>query len=617
MGAAGPASGDGRRPWLRRYPPLLASLSLVVAMVFALPSSLTVPQANPSTTLEFAPVPPTDEDPEPPATGNAASLSLGSSSSVAADGAGGNGATVAPTPPAPPPAPGVPPAAPPGSGQRPSQKDCVGNPPRQTEDPLSPPCVAFFEGNNFGRTYRGVDRNEIRIVVYDPHVCEVTNSGPQCPEPGLYDLWEPPADGEFLFTRGLRALQRYFDDRFQTYGRRAHLWVYDPADSGDSSGPPATVETRRADMIDLIGDVDPFAVLAYGSLSEAVVEEAASAGVLSFGSRNGQPASFFTRFPGLIWSYPASVEKTAELYADYVCTKVKGHDVSFSGIPEHDGKPRRFGLLTSEDKRYPGIALFTRRAEQVLADCGITFAARGTYPMARHGLPAPVENEGPAAANMAEFQRAGVTTVIWPQGYEVSHSAAADRIGYYPEWVVAGDGQFEGYQAAQFQNQNVWDDHVWAVTQLTLNVPGVETYCARALREGDQRITEFDRGQICAYSAYYTDLRMAFTGVQVAGPRLTVESVDEGFHAIPAVPSKDPTVPACFFEPGDYTCVKDGVATYWDFDHPGPSPYFPNGCWLFAERGLRHFAGDWPRGDVRAQQTRRDPCNNYAGPVNQ
>src|SRR5687768_2178126 len=48
---------------------------------------------------------------------------------------------------------------------------CVGDPPRQSEDPLAPPCVPFFEGDNYGDTAQGVTREEITVVVYVDDVC--------------------------------------------------------------------------------------------------------------------------------------------------------------------------------------------------------------------------------------------------------------------------------------------------------------------------------------------------------------------------------------------------------------------------------------------------------------
>src|SRR5438067_1531664 len=123
-----------------RYTPLL-TLALVLFLALAvLPSALNLPQTNPSTTLEYAPVPAADHNNAPPG-GNLSSLGLASSGTVGigeggvAAGAGG-GVT--------------------GVGKNPSAKRCVGKPPRQSEDPLSPPCVAYFQGNNFGSTYQGV-----------------------------------------------------------------------------------------------------------------------------------------------------------------------------------------------------------------------------------------------------------------------------------------------------------------------------------------------------------------------------------------------------------------------------------------------------------------------------
>jgi len=53
-----------------------------------------------------------------------------------------------------------------GIGGNPKQFQCYGNPPRQTEDPSSPPCVPFFQGDNFGATYQGITKNEIKVLVY-------------------------------------------------------------------------------------------------------------------------------------------------------------------------------------------------------------------------------------------------------------------------------------------------------------------------------------------------------------------------------------------------------------------------------------------------------------------
>src|SRR5947209_554306 len=138
-----------RRRWSRGYPPLILLALAVLAVVIVLPSALNLPQSNPTTVLEYAPVPPQDKN-EPPVQGNLSTLGLGTSATLSLGAA-------SPPPPAPPVVN--------GSAFRPVQKRCVGSPPRQTEDPSSPPCVPYFQGDNFGSTYYGVNKHEITVLV--------------------------------------------------------------------------------------------------------------------------------------------------------------------------------------------------------------------------------------------------------------------------------------------------------------------------------------------------------------------------------------------------------------------------------------------------------------------
>jgi hypothetical protein len=48
--------------WARKYPPLITILVALVLAIAVLPSALNLPQTNPTQTLEYAPVPPNDED---------------------------------------------------------------------------------------------------------------------------------------------------------------------------------------------------------------------------------------------------------------------------------------------------------------------------------------------------------------------------------------------------------------------------------------------------------------------------------------------------------------------------------------------------------------------------
>jgi hypothetical protein len=97
---------------------------------------------------------------------------------------------------------------------------CVGDPPRQIEDSQSPPCVAFWQGNNGGATWKGVTGSTIKVAV-----------------PKMADN-----PGEAI------ALQNFFNDRFEFYGRKLELFDPKVANNYD-----ATVQRNDAASVDSQG----------------------------------------------------------------------------------------------------------------------------------------------------------------------------------------------------------------------------------------------------------------------------------------------------------------------------------------------------------------------------
>ncbi|HEX9889885.1 MAG TPA: hypothetical protein VGA69_10435 [Nitriliruptorales bacterium] len=596
---------------LRRYPPLTAALIATLIAVFVLPSALNVPQSSPTQTLEFAPVPPQDDAPPPPDGGNVGSLGLGSSSSAPSGAApGGEGAGLPP----PPPIPG-------GAGERPVTKRCVGSPPRQTEDPLSPPCVAHFDGDNGGATYQGVTGEEITILFYldTSAMCQgcpaATGTGrgsESAPRDTYVDLWTDEQPDDFIDTRALRRFQNYFNDRFQTYGRRAHFWIY--YHRGADSNTP---EGRRADAIANYEELRPFAAFSYvASYPDDYLQVMADKGVLNFGSRLAKSAEFFLRTPGLVWSYPPTLEQQADNFAAYVCRSVIGQPAVAAGDIDGDGqadadRTRRLGMLYAEDEGKPNLAQFAQAVRQRVEACGGEFVETRSFPQANAFE--STENRTVATQNMAVFQTQGVTTIVWPGGYENEHSKMSRRIGYYPEWLVAGDNQIEGFGPGMFQDQDVWHRHAWTVAPMAAVSPVEQRPCYLALTEADQSMSDGDRSYTCGLRTFYEDLRQMFTGIQVAGPKLAPRSVDQGFHAIPPHLSANPDAPACFYLPGDYTCVKDGTVGWWDRDATNGEGL--DGCYRLVEGGRRHTATSWPEGRGLLGDSPDDPCMTFQGGV--
>jgi hypothetical protein len=597
--------------WSQKYPPLLLIVVAVLVVLSALPSALNLPQTNPTTTLEYAPVPPTDED-VPPPVGNFNQFGLGSSSNLeqggAAGGTGAGNGVDAPPPPPPPGAPGTPPA----KGKTITTKRCVGNPPRQTEDPLAPPCVPDFNcKDNGGATYQGVEEKEIRILYYfDSGIVDVsTSKGDETRPSNKYiDLLAQPEADEHIYARLLRGWQKYFNDRYQTYCRFAHFYVY------YGSRSDAQPEAKRADAADNFAKIKPFAVISDSfSSNDAYLEGMARRGVLNFGSFIGRSNDFFQSFPKLIWGYAPPLELQAQAYSDYVCRNVKPYPATFSGSA-YMGKPRKYGLVYTTDPRQPSYREVKNLIKEQLSACGVTITDEITYPVGCLAANNGTDGGGAAATyardGIPRFISQGITTVLWPGCVESKLSAEAARSNYFPEWIVLGDGQMDGFVSTNYQTDAAWQ-HSMVISYQTKGVDREQEACFLAYKDADPSSPNTDvRGRACSL---YNNLRQLFIGIQVAGPRLGPTSIDRGFHAIPKIASEEPTIPSCFYNTDDYSCVKDMVPMYWD---PTPTP--PNGsepgCFRMPQQARRYIVGDYPDGEATSFWDRqKDPCNGYGG----
>ncbi len=587
-------------------------LAAIAVAVLLLPSALNLPQSNPTTVLEYAPVPPEDDEPPPPA-GNVSSLGLSTSGSLTRK------------------APPLPPPLDEGIGGRPLQKRCLGNPPRQTEDPGSPPCVPFFEGDNFGATYQGVDKDEIRVLVYfDQGGVGFLGRTEDSPGNGTYvDIDKPrlpncppgnpaadsptdPNECDFVLIRVLKAFPKYFNDRFQTYNRRVRYIAY--FTSAD------TAAERRSDAVANWEKVKPFAVIdaaTFNGFNQEYQTAMTQLGSLTFSSTEaGLPNRFFLENAPLAWGFWPDIEHWESLFSTYMCRKVVPFEVRRfnGGVGAPNGEPRKLGIFYPVDPAEPDLQTFAEILTTDLRKCSGADPVEATYTVT--GFAVDSADTGTEAAEaVARFQSEDVSTIIYV-GTEGRFSNAADAVRYYPEIVVAGQLDNDNNFFGQVQNQNVWRN-AWAMTyHIRINrledAPGY-----RAYKEGDPAGAS-DPNDSAGVSARdsYRDHFMLFQAVQVAGPRLTPESIDKGFHAIPERASDTPYTAAFFFDEGDYSSVKDAQETWWDpggRSRGGGTPSNRPGCWRVVRGGKRFLAARWEGGDDVFRNA--ESCTGYDGSI--
>ncbi|MGQ0433666.1 MAG: hypothetical protein ACT452_14800 [Microthrixaceae bacterium] len=493
---------------------------------------------------------------------------------------------------------------------------CVGNPPRQTFDPLSPPCVPYWdnETDNGGATYQGVTATEVRIaVVIDGGInysgaSDPTNRG--APRERIYDLAQDSntcraqstgdAGCTHLTTEGLRTWQQYVNDRFQSYGRYLHFYAVFTA------GTQPTPERRRAEAAWIVEEINPLAVVplvtegAEGALIEALNE----AGVVSFADTILPSDEQLDARPGLAWNFGASAERAASSFSGFVCTKVVGKPAVRAG-GELAGKPRVLGLVTTTDGGEPGRVA---AAVGIRDGVGACDGAIADYSMFENCCLAQDNGDLPDAelADMVRFKLRGITTVLVAGAMNNNYFRAAQSIGYEPEWVLLGDGMLDNRGSYALAGDVVPGNTIVISAQV---VEAPEPLCKQAYREMNSSTSDSDLSYTCDY---YRPLFLMAVAVQVAGPNLTPTQVDKGLHAIPqGTVSTSPEVPTCWFATGEYSCVKDAHLGRWD-PLGQVTPTSTPGCFRAVEGGRRYTADGWPAGNIDAQWSPTDPCSTYS-----
>ena len=242
-----------------------------------LPSSLNLPQTNPTTTLEYAPVPP-DENADAASEGNLSALGLGSSSGIQGGGASGGDGPGGPLPAG-------------SAADSPSTLPVRGNPPRQTEDPLSPPCVAYFDGDNFGATYRASPRDEIRLLVYVDGGIHYINGSGRAPttsrrRTSTSTSFKPPdpTASEHSSSRAARAGSATSTTATRPTAAVVHFYLYF---SGGASPRRREPPGRRRRQLRPGASPSPCSPTPPRAAEDDYLEAMAKKGVLNFGSFAG------------------------------------------------------------------------------------------------------------------------------------------------------------------------------------------------------------------------------------------------------------------------------------------------------------------------------------------
>ncbi|HVL81192.1 MAG TPA: hypothetical protein VM840_06330, partial [Actinomycetota bacterium] len=450
-----------------------------------------------------------------------------------------------------------------------------GTPPRQTEDPLSPPCVAFFDGNNGGATAKGVSKDEIRVVL-------VTMAGQDSRrERTFVDCSVPPQPSDSGNDHACHAFARYFEQRYQTYNRRVQVWNYYAVSSN----------TVWSQVVADIDEKQPFAIVAVAGQNSgaSIANHAYQRGILTAMYQGTRRESYAKGKPYYIGFRP-DMDSQAALAASFICIKLKDGPARFAGDVTWRSRPRRFGIFYQADTVQPAML-----RDELRKQCDIEIAKES--------------NANSATTAGAEMRSAEITTAILYASSPIVPMQSATNAGWFPEWVVPGQPYHSGIDTnrqGRLADPNQWRS-VIGLTPDYRRDELVEQHWYRAYREG---CPDCPAPSTVNDPYVYDAFSMLFYGIQASGPRLSADNVSKGIAAIPANRSASPYKPAAYFEPGNYSYVKDAAAIWWDPQGQAPGDG-QMGCYRLVGGGQRYRVGEWPSGDADLGN-RSDPCQGNA-----
>ena len=560
---------DDRPQAAPKAPGMVQLVSAVLATILIATFALTLNQQPPPAIAEFAPQAVKQIKEAPPeqssdfGTGEGPGKCLPDRPCATASGVGDKQGNVPGAGGVPTPGPSKPEGPPKGR-----QRFCVGNPPRQTEDPQSPPCVAFWDPTpgNGGATARGVTADTITIGI--------TN----------YDAENP--------ENHFPAYEAFFNSRFEFYGRRLKF-VKVQVNRGTAANEKAGA--------DLAKELGVFAVSADHDLTtyyKTLVEY----GIIGVYRTPDYTDAQLRSFAPYLWGYNMSAEQLMARVSDWACTRLIGGVAKHAGTSDSEDlstKKRKFALIL--ERIGENSQLSVKPLENAFKACGADVALAVDVPYA--------EDNTLRANRVVDMKQAGVTTVVClceEGNVGVGYHQTANVQRYEPEWVLTSYPQFN-YFGHKLFNVPSQKEHTFGVNFQPMDRVAGDHPSVWALREGSGQSSATDANNVITHDIQYRGLLLLASGIQMAGPKLTPQTFAAGLQetAFPN-PAHPIMAGAVGFGPGDFTMTNDGVEFWWNNDVGDPYRSSQPGGFCWVDGGRRRGLGEWPRQD----RLFTGPCDN-------
>ncbi len=432
-------------------------------------------------------------------------------------------------------------------------------------------CFADVDDNG-GATASGVTEDSIKVVAWIPAEDDPVRSLL------LQRIGFDATNAELRETYA--RFVEIFQATYQTYGRTIEL------DFVEASGSILDATSARADAVRAAEDLGAFAVLGGPIIGGAWTEELHARDVVCVGCPGIADPS-----PTVFSVPPTSSQLRAHLVA-YVTAKLAGEPAAHAGEGLRD-QERVFGHLAL------GMGTSDERSAELLAEAlsleGVELAEQILYPLD------PGRAAELATGAVARMQAAGVTTVLVQADPILlpAFTQEATKQGWFPEWVLGGSPFIDTTAFAR-----TFDQAQWA------NAFGISYFPPQVAPEANPPLQLFEwfHGEPPPVDGslplllIHPQITLFFTGLEHAGPILTVESFRDGLFTMPPTP-RAVTQPSLSYgehrwdEP-DHAGIDDLVELWWDPDAEGTDEAGASGAGMYryVDGGSRHLRDEWEPG---------------------
>jgi hypothetical protein len=445
---------------------------------------------------------------------------------------------------------------------------CVGSPPRQTEDPQSPPCVAFWAGgSNGGSTWGGVTSTQINVAV-------------------------PTTD-----ARALADLEAYFNNRYEFYGRKLKLT---PASKQDVS----TCQERKAGAAEDVVKFNVFAGLAAndGNAGLCYNSELARQKRMSVASGPQYAEVDMQAYRPYLWQYTMGNDEAFAALGEMVCARLGTKPANHTPDPLLRGQPRTYGVVLQNVIR--DFDITAEPLVDAMAKCGANVKPEHVFRLSTND-DAGLENPQASDTAVLRLKQDGVTTVVNLGIVFVEQyiPTAADRQQYYPEWLFTTYGGNDlNLGIHTFWPQATQRQTIMGLTLQAPMRPYENDPSYLAMKEVDPSIDyNANLGTVSQFWTQYHALLVLASGMQMAGPNLTPENFERALQRTDfPYPAVDPTVSGDVGFKGDHSMTDDAAEFWWSETTPSPIGAGSDGssgtiCYTRNSARVVPGTGTWPK----------------------